>query len=89
MSRFDEPQPPECESCNWETPDLTKTDAYARVRGHGPFTPNEDKTWGWLCNVCRATPAGNAWLYPGNYENQPLFATVAWGINFLAERGRN
>lgn len=83
MSLWTDPQPDSCESCGWETEHLVKTDAFARIRGHGPFTPNEEKVWGWLCQVCRSTFAGNAWLFPRQYENQPLFALVAWGINFL------
>lgn len=76
----------ECDSCNWKTDDLTKVDAYARLQGAGPFTPDDEKPWGWLCEVCQSTYAGNAWLYPRQYDNEPLFATVAWGINrILAE----
>ena len=69
----------------WETPDLTKTDAYARTQGHGPFTPNEAKQWGWLCDVCRATWAGSAWLYPDQHQNKEVLSMIAWQTNFLAE----
>ena len=84
MSFFDDPQPEECESCNWTTTELTKTDAYARTRGHGPMTPNEDKIWGWLCHVCRSTYAGNAYCYPDQYENQTVLSMIAWQTNYLA-----
>jgi hypothetical protein len=66
------------------TADLTEIDAYARTPGHGPLTPDDQKEWAWLCQVCRSTLAGNAYLYPGQYQNQPLFALVAWGINHIA-----
>ena len=36
---------------------LVETDAYARTRGHGPFTPDNEKQWAWLCAICRGTPA--------------------------------
>lgn len=79
-------KPDECESCLWETKDLTETDAYARTPGHGPFTPDDQKEWAWLCNVCRSTLAGNAHLYPRQYEHADVMSVVAWGINrILAE----
>ena len=74
----------ECDSCGWETTALIETDAYARTPGHGPFTPNEEKTWAWLCEVCRSTNAGNAYRFPRQYENKEVLATIAWGINYLA-----
>jgi len=76
----------ECDSCGWETTELVETDAYARTPGHGPFTPDNEKTWGWLCIVCRSTFAGNAYCYPNQYENKELFVTIAWGINYLADQ---
>ena len=80
------PKSEECDSCGWETDALTETDAYARTPGHGPFTPDEEKTWAWLCEVCRSTPAGTAYLYPRNYENHEVLSTTAWGINYLADK---
>lgn len=67
----------------FKTDRLTKTDAYARTPGHGPFTPNEDKEWAWLCDVCRSTMAGNTYLYPRNYEHGTalVMQMLAWGIN--------
>lgn len=76
----------ECDSCGWETEALTETDAYARVQGHGPFTPAEEKTWGWLCEVCRSTMAGNAFCYPSQYKDTDVLTTIAWGINYLADK---
>jgi len=84
MSRFDDPQPSECESCMWKTTELTKTDAYARTWGHGPSTPDEAKQWGWLCEVCRSTWAGNAWLYPDQHQNKEVLSMIAWQTNYLA-----
>ena len=83
MSAFNDPRPDECECCQFETEHLTKTDAYARTRGHGPFTNDEDKEWAWLCEVCRSTPTGNAYLYPTLYSLDLLetLVTIAWGIN--------
>jgi hypothetical protein len=86
MSRFNDPQPEECESCGWATVQLTKTDAYARTHGHGPFTPNEDKVWGWLCDVCRSTFAGNAFQYPNQYPDARVLQMIAWQTNYLAAK---
>lgn len=74
-----------CDSCGWITDDLEEFDAYARTTGHGPFTPDDQKEWAWLCRVCRSTYAGNAHLYPRNYPDQPTLKTIAWGINYVAE----
>lgn len=83
MSRH--PKPEECDACGWETTDLTETDAYARTQGHGPFTPEEEKEWVWLCNVCRSTLAGNVYLYPRNYSGglSVIAPTLCWGINAI------
>lgn len=85
-------KPEECDNCSWETSALTECDAYARTRGHGPFTPDDEKEWAWLCEVCRSTLAGNAYLYPNQYPNGDVMAVVAWGINRilagLAEKER-
>jgi hypothetical protein len=83
--RLDEPKPEECSCCGWKTRHLRQTDAYARTRGAGPFTPDEDKDWAWLCAVCRNTFAGNTYLYPDNYpaEARLIMPMIAWGINLL------
>jgi len=80
------PKSDECDSCGWETTELVETDAYARTRGHGPFTPDNEKSWAWLCVVCQNTFAGNAYCYPNQYENKEVLATIAWGINYLADK---
>lgn len=87
MSAFADPQPEECECCQWKTTELVKCDAYARTHGHGPFTPAEDKQWAWLCLVCRSTFAGNTYLYPRNYsyDTHVIGATVCWGINAILD----
>lgn len=83
MSKFDDPQPEECECCMWKTAGLVKTDAYARTPGHGPFTPDNDKQWAWMCDVCRSTFIGNGYLYPGHYEPFVVLQTIGWGINAI------
>ena len=75
----------ECDSCGWETDALTECSAWARTRGHGPNTPDEQKQWGWMCEVCRHTMAGNAYCYPDQYSDSAVLRTVAWGINYLAD----
>ncbi len=91
MSSYDDSNPEECEFCAWETTALTKTDAYARTPGQGPFTPDEEKEWAWLCDVCRSTPAGNAHLYPRQRQlaDIEVLQTVAWGINYIASLTRD
>lgn len=86
MSHTEKPE--ECSCCGWATTELRECDAYARTPGHGPFTPDEEKVWAWLCEVCRSTFAGNTYLYPRNYD--PVVAQVlpmvAWCANrILAE----
>lgn len=79
-------KPEECESCMWSTDELEEVDAYARTPGHGPFTLENEKQWGWLCNVCRSTMAGNAYLYPNSeHYDTPTLQTVAWGINAILD----
>ena len=84
-------KPEECDNCQWLTDDLKEYDAYARTQGHGPFTLDEDKDWGWLCIVCCSTWAGRAYQFPRQYEDADVMAVIAWGINYLAsilrERG--
>jgi len=75
-----EPMPEACDACGYETADLTEKDAYARVAGAGPFTPENEKMWGWLCDVCRNTMVGNAWLYPRNYD--PMLLNLGSAINY-------
>jgi ribosomal protein L37AE/L43A len=73
-------KPEDCNNCGWETDELKECDAYARVQG------DDEKTWAWLCDICRNTYAGNAYLYPRQYENRDVLAMLAWGINrVLAE----
>jgi hypothetical protein len=85
-----EPKPDQCDNCWWKTDDLQEFDAYARTVGHGPFTPDADKAWAWLCEVCRSTRAGNAYQYPRQYEDGDVMALTAWGINrVLAEIRRS
>lgn len=79
--------PGECDACGWKTDQLQECDAYARTRGHGPFTPEDQKEWSWLCNVCRSTLAGNVHLYPDQYsgETATIVTTLCWGINAVLD----
>lgn len=85
MAKFDDPKPdPEdsyCDCCQFQTTELTLVDAYARTFGHGPFTPEQDKEYAWMCDVCHSTLAGNAYLYPRQYEYEVylISATINWG----------
>jgi hypothetical protein len=89
MSQYTDPQPEECEACLWKTDQLTKTDAYARQRGHGPFTPDEEKTWAWLCDVCRSSFSGMAYCYPNNYPDSTVLWMIAWQTNYLTAQRRD
>lgn len=87
MSHTEKPE--ECENCMFGTNELVECDAYARTIGHGPFTPDDQKQWAWLCEVCRSTYAGNAYLYPfSSGYDQPTLATIAWGINRILQAFR-
>jgi hypothetical protein len=78
-------KPEECSNCQWKTTDLTEVDAYARTRGHGPFTPDSEKQWGWLCRVCYETDAGAAYVYPDfHMEDAFTLRVMARGLNYLA-----
>lgn len=85
MSSYTDPQPDECECCLFATTELVKCDAYARTLGHGPFTPNEQKEWAWLCLVCRSTHVGNMYLYPRNYDTTLAYvgSAVNFGVNTI------
>lgn len=74
-------QPEECDSCHWVTNTLKEYDAYGRVQGHGPFTPDDEKTWCWLCEICAGTYAGSAYQFPQGYENHEVLASIAWVTN--------
>ena len=79
-----EPNPGLCACCGWETDELEEVDCYARTAGHGPFTPDDEKQWGWMCLVCRSTFAGNSYQYPTQYRDvAPIMQLIAWGINYL------
>lgn len=69
-----------CACCGYPTTDLEPCDGYATVLGLGPFSPDEDKPWLWLCNVCRSTQVGNTALYPRNYSHD--VATLGAAINY-------
>ncbi len=77
MSLTNDPQerPDECESCGYET-DLK---AYSMCRS---LPKSEYK---WLCNLCAGTMAGNAYEYPEQYENVPLFQTVCYVGNAILD----
>jgi hypothetical protein len=81
-------KPDECDACGWPTSYLTECDAYARNPDHGPFTPEEEKERAWLCEVCRSTYAGNAYMYPRQYDNRQVLSTIAWGINRVVDEVR-
>ena len=78
-----EPKPDECDACGWETDALTEMDAYGRTAGHGPFTPDSEKQWAWLCSVCMRTASGTAHLYPRSHDNAEVLSMLAWGINAI------
>ena len=80
-----QPKSEECDSCGWPTEELTEVDAYARTKGHGPFTPDDQKEWAWLCEVCRSSYAGNAYLYPRNYDDDIVLRTIAWQTNAILD----
>ena len=79
MSLFDEVRagdPPEdqpgCDGCSWMT--------RALVRIERPFERGEHV---WLCEVCWATPNGNAVQYPAQYPNRDVPAQIAYGTNMV------
>jgi len=76
-------KPDECDACNWPTEHLEERDAYARNPDHGPFTPEEDKQRAWLCEVCRSTRSGNAYMYPTSHDTgtASVLNMVAWCTN--------
>lgn len=79
-----QPQPKECEFCGFETDQLHEVEAYGRVPGQGPFTPDDEKEWGWLCGVCWASPAGNAFSYPRHHANDTVaLRTIAICTNMV------
>ena len=81
------PKPEDCNNCGWYTVDLRECDAYARTRGHGPCTQDDQKQWAWLCPVCYESPAGLAYTYPSQHEGDEFLARIiAWGINYLASK---
>ena len=56
----DVPEQPEwCDFCGWVTLKLTMTTSY----GAEPL---------WLCDLCRATPAGNVALHPNTHPEADL-----------------
>lgn len=65
----------ECDSCGWETDALTEVYLTGMMQT------------GLLCEVCRSTKAGNAFLNPGPYcGDANVLTTIAWGINYLASK---
>mgnify|MGYP001272955420 FL=1 len=68
-------KPAACDGCGWPTARL----AYRR-------RPDDDAGGAWLCRVCAGTAAGGAALSPANYGDLgPVLATLAWGVNYLAD----
>jgi hypothetical protein len=78
-------KPDECDACSWVTDNLTEMDAYARTLGHGPFTPDNEKEWAWLCSVCMSTASGTAHLYPRHRDDAEVLSMLAWGINAILD----
>ena len=75
----------ECESCGWETDELVEVDCWGRVTGLGPFSPDDEKPWAWMCRVCRSTPAGTAYMYGWRDEQgAQVLRMIAWQTNYLA-----
>lgn len=81
-----QPKGDECDSCGWETDELEEVDCYARIRGLGPLSPDDQKCWAWMCKVCRSTLVGNAYQYPNQYDDKDVLRTIAWGINYLSDQ---
>lgn len=66
-------RPDECENCAFET----TVKPYRVYRGF----PNV--SYKWLCELCAGTPAGNAYEYPEQFRNVPLFQTVCYVGNAI------
>lgn len=80
-----EPKTPECECCGWETADLEEVDCYARISGLGPFSPDDEKVFAWMCRVCRSTAAGRAYQFPDHYPNADVLQMIAWSTNRIMD----
>jgi hypothetical protein len=75
----------ECESCGWETDDLIEVDCWARVKGVGPESPEEEKVFAWMCKVCYSSPAGTSYKYGWSDERgAQVLRMIAWQTNYLA-----
>lgn len=82
------PKTEECECCGWETPDLEEVDCYARTPGAGPFSPDDQKEFAWMCKVCRSTMAGNSYQFPRQYPNADVLQMIAWCTNRVVDEFR-
>lgn len=80
-----QPKGDECDCCHWETTDLEEVDCYARIRGLGPFSPDDQKCWAWMCKVCRSTLVGNSYQYPNQYPDAVVMQLIAWQTNYLVD----
>ena len=69
-------QPEACENCAFETKEIK---AYPMHRKY-PVTQYK-----WLCDLCASTPAGNAYEYPEQFHNVPLFQTVCYIGNAIIQ----
>lgn len=80
----------ECDCCGFPTPELEEVDAYGRTPGHGPFTPDDEKQWAWLCHVCRNTHVGNIYRYPRNYQSGDFIigSAINYGTNLILDEIR-
>lgn len=85
MSLGHQDKPEYCDSCSFKTDELTKANAYGRIPGAGPETLEAKNALAWICDVCRKTSAGTAYLYPDLHgmDVRLTLRTVAWGINTI------
>ena len=69
-------QPEACENCAFETKEIKAYKMYRK----SPVTQYK-----WLCDLCASTPAGNAYEYPEQFHNVPLFQTVCYIGNAIIQ----
>lgn len=63
----------ECDGCGWATRELVKVQP--------PFKPDRGPYW--ICEVCWATPAGNAVQYPEQHPEESVLKQIAYGTNMV------
>jgi len=68
-------KPDECDSCSFTTQELTIVEA-----------PYADNPTAWFCNVCYGSLAGNAYLYPSQYDQGAVLRHVALCTNMVLQK---